>query len=240
MDIKFQLFGSISSQDYDVLVFIDKIPSIRASGALCKLYDFKLATFFKEQGLEEKPVNTNLAVVKDGNIIAVFKGTPDEVNNSAYSTYMNFKQYCPPMVHSKVARNSDHKLLRSIRIILSLLSRTEHRSVVKLALINKLFEGQVKALESISFPISTGAKKQSNIDIYKTIAFQIGQTLALFNNVECYSKEEIKTEYPLLSPFLDRDVENYNFSNLEAARCQFLMLCKNHLERLSKATEFDF
>jgi hypothetical protein len=33
---KFQIFGSKSSQDYDVMVFVDEIPSIEDAKLLCE------------------------------------------------------------------------------------------------------------------------------------------------------------------------------------------------------------
>ena len=61
IDRKFQIFGSENSTDYDVMVFVDEILDVESSHILCKEYDTKLA-----ETLNDKPLNSNLAVVKDG------------------------------------------------------------------------------------------------------------------------------------------------------------------------------
>jgi len=83
----FQIFGSKSSQDYDVIVFVDKIPQTEDAKNLCKKWNKKLYMTFVNNGMKIKTLNTNLAVLENGIIIAVFKGTSDEVNNSCYLTY---------------------------------------------------------------------------------------------------------------------------------------------------------
>ena len=55
----------------------------------------------------------------------------------------------------------------------------------------------------------------------KTYAFQIGQTLALMNGKEYYTKKDIGIEYPELKPFLQRENDS-DISVLETYKNKFL------------------
>jgi hypothetical protein len=217
MNYKFQIFGSESSLDLDVLVFVDSIPSIQESHILCGEYDKELKEYFKT----DKEVNTNLAVLKNGNITDVFKGTIGEVNNSLYYTYEFHKQYYPNMIESLMKRNVQLKVSRVLRMILTLLSRTEHRILIKKAL-RSGDSLKIKTLYNIDLTTIPNINKNiSDVDYRKTIAVQLGQVLGLLNGKEFYTKESISEEYVKLKPFLDRDVE-YDMSILEKYKTEFL------------------
>ena len=82
-NIIFQIFGSENSLDYDIIVFVDSISSNKQiSHDLITEYEYKLKhILFVENIYPIKPLNANLAVLKDGIIIDSFKGSSDEVNN---------------------------------------------------------------------------------------------------------------------------------------------------------------
>jgi len=214
---KFQIFGSKSSQDYDVMVFVSSIPeSKEESKDQCEKYNKLLSEYFAENGLISKELNCNLGVLQNGVVVSVFKGTPDEVNNSMYLTYGNFKQFYPNQIERLISRDYDLKILRCFRIILSFLSRSEYRVKVKLALRSDL-KTKIETLKSIDFtsPIETGNKNINKYDFYKALAFQVGQTLAFEDNLELYTKEDIYERYPELEGFLKRDNLNYDYSGLQ-------------------------
>lgn len=48
-------------------------------------------------------------------------------------------------------------------------------------------------------------KNMSGADILKVIAFQVGQILGLFDNIELYTKADIAETYAELRPFLYRN-----------------------------------
>lgn len=201
----FQIFGSQTSRDYDVLVFVDQLGTIVQNKAVVKEWEAKLKLKFSD-----KPLNVNLGVLQDGKLIKVFKGTVDEVNNSLLDTYSLHTQEYPQQITERVERDVDLKVLRGLRIVLSLVSRTTYREAVKKAL-----QGDVtlkyETLKSIDFSkiddLGSG-KNMSFPDYYKTISFQLGQMMGLITGVEHYTKESIAKAYPELADMLDRKSGN--------------------------------
>jgi len=75
IDVKFQIFGSENSLDYDVMVFVNEIPKIvDDSHTLCKFYNTELSKI-----LTDKELNCNLAIIENGYVVKVFKGIIEEV-----------------------------------------------------------------------------------------------------------------------------------------------------------------
>ena len=210
----FQIFGSESSQDYDVMVFVNKIPDIFNATSLCEKNNEELRILFKDQKLPPKKLNSNLAVIDNDIIVKVHKGTVDEVNNSLIDTYSLHHQFFPLQITKRVERDVELKVLRTARVILSFLSRTEHREMIKLAL-KKDFDFKIETLSNIDISkISDfGQKNLSVIDIYKTIAFQLGQALGLLYGKELYTKEAIVNNYPFLSDYIFRKETDLNIIN---------------------------
>lgn len=225
---KFQIIGSKSSQDYDVMVFVDKIPSIEDAKLLCEKFNKSLYMKFVDAGMEIKKLNCNLAVLKDGVITMVHKGTLDEVNNSLYLTYDFHNQFYPNQITKLVERDVDIKIMRSARFMLMYLSRSEHRFEVKRALKSN-FVKKIKTLEQIDLSNITelGEKSVDWLDYLKSMSFQIGQSLALLNGKELYSKEDIASYFPNLEDMLYRKGED--LAILEDMKNEFVRKCKIHL-----------
>ncbi len=204
--MKFQLFGSITSQDYDIMVFVDTIPIVKEASILCDTYGNEIAIILKDAGLPDKKINVNIAILNSGVITDVHKGTADEVNNSMFLTYKNHPQFLPNQIVRMVDRDVDLKIIRSARIILSFISRTQYREIVKKALQGNFID-KLEALEQIDFTKITdlGTKNTEKQDVYKTIGFQLGQALGLFIGSELYSKESICQIYTELKPFIMRE-----------------------------------
>ncbi len=181
----YQVFGSPTSQDYDIIVFVDNIPSIQACKILCTNFEKPLQLIFRD-----KPLNINIAIAQNGVIIDCFKGIKDELNNSLLHTYAFHEQHFPNHIHHQVERDVTAKILRAFRIITSHLSRTPYRKAIKAALKGDLND-KIEVLQTIDWLTLIAFEKGNPTDIYKSIAFQIGQTLALIHGVECFSKQAI-------------------------------------------------
>ena len=69
----YQVFGSPTSQDYDIIVFVEDIPSIQECKVLCANFEKPLRLIF-----EDKPLNVNIAIAQNGVITDCFKGIKDE------------------------------------------------------------------------------------------------------------------------------------------------------------------
>ena len=96
------------------------------------------------------------------------------------------------------------KLIRCSRTITSYFTRTHLRTEAKFALKSDL-KSKINFLATINFnDFSDYGKHGKTSEVYKSIAFQLGQTLALLNNNELYTKEGIATHYPMLEKYLKR------------------------------------
>ena len=193
----YQIFGSPSSLDVDIVFFINEIPTTKAASELCKMYSSQLNY--------NREVNANLAVLGQmGNLIDVFKGTTDELNNALFYTYHHHKQHFPQQIRKLLTRDIHLKILRCARVILSFLSRTTIRTEVKVALKGNLVD-KVSILKNINLADFQELGKHGGlVAFYKTAAFQLGQTLALAQGQELYTKEAISHQFPQLSAYLMR------------------------------------
>ena len=197
--IEYNIFGSKSSNDYDLAVRVNSIPIIAEPHELCKHYNSHFSKI-----LTGKKINSNLVVVENGILVNCFKGTVDELNNAILDTYDLHSQDYPCFIKKRLERALELKIVRCLRGFLSMYSRTELRTEIKSALRGNVRE-QIEVLKKIDLlnTIPKG-KKESLGDIYKMFAFQIGQTFGLMNGKELYTIEQIVEDYPNLEHFLFR------------------------------------
>jgi hypothetical protein len=196
----FQIFGSPSSVDLDVVVFVAGVGTIHESSQQCKHF----STALQSKTNTAKTINVNLAVVEGGVISDVFKGTFDELNNALYHTYLNHEQFHPQLVTRLLERDLDMKIVRSVRKLVSCFTRTHLRPKAKQALKEGLVE-RISFLKTIVFSdIESYGKYGAAPEVHKLIAFTIAQTQALLAGVELYSKEEAGQRYPNLKIYLIR------------------------------------
>ena len=221
---KIQIFGSETSTDYDIMFFVDSIGTIQESHELIEKIDKELSTIYKD-----KPVNSNICVLKDGIVVDVFKGTIDEVNNAMFLTYDFHEQKFPNQITKLVERDTELKILRTARVLLSFLSRTEHRKEVKRALKSDLIQ-KLDVLLNIDLSEVTdlGSRNVKWKDYLKTMTFQLGQTLGLIYGIELYTKKDISAYYPELSDMLNRTGEDLQI--LEKFKEKFILKV-DHLYR---------
>lgn len=236
MKNKFYIFGSENSTDYDVLVEVDEIPAIEVAHEMCKVFNQEISEI-----LPDKPINSNLAVIKDSKVVEVFKGTPDELNNVLYYTYDNHKQYHSNPIERPVIRDIDEKILRVSRFIITFFSRTDIRKEVKSALRGDLKQklNTLKMIDFITMQDFSG-KKESKQDIYKVIAFQFGQVFSLVDGHEkdSYTKNGILKNYPDLSNMINRDVLRISdFRTLNSYLHEFIELVEDKIQKGIKLNE---
>lgn len=195
----YQIFGSATSLDLDICFFVDTLASISENNKV-------LNQIIETTELpRNKKINGNLGIISEGILIDCFKGTPDELNNALLTTYGLHKQAYKNHIVTTVKRNIDLKLIRCARTLVSYFTRTELRIFSKRAL-QEDFKEQIDFLKQIRLvEYSDFGKHGTPIEIYKSIAFQLGQTLALFDNNEVYTKESIAEVYPTLTSYLYRE-----------------------------------
>jgi len=222
---KFYFFGSEDSSDTDVLIEVDKINKPHEDIAF--INKLKL-----DYNLDW---DINLIIIKDGEIVDTMsrKGSPDSVNNSLFYTYEFHKQNqkYPNPINQRVKRNILLAVFRCIRNILSFCSHTSYRKMIKKKLTkeyynssNLLFHDFVCILKNIDFTtIETFNKKKSDKDIWKKLAFFLGQTLSLIeDNTEIYTKNQFIAKYPKLIPIIQRDMHVCQKEELNILKNKFV------------------
>ena len=201
----YYFYGSHDSQDTDVLISIpqEDMPT----------YQEDRKRFVKKLEEEyELSWNVNLVVIKDGIVVDTIypKTWIDSVNNSLFNTYKlhNNKQLFPLPIKNEVKRNKLLAIYKTLRTVLSMLSRTHYRTTVKPILKGiHHFNLKLEALQKIDFT-TVDIFNQDNVkdeDIWKIIAFYIGQNKSLIkDNIEIYTKTDLCKHHPELSDFVYR------------------------------------
>jgi hypothetical protein len=215
----FHVFGSPSSVDCDIVVFISTLPTLEEGKTLAAQLVPELAA----QLDTDKKLNLNFAVLDEGVITETLKGLPDETNNATLATYGFHPQPHPLTITRPVPRDLDSKRQRAARIVLSLYSRTPQREAVKRALSGD-FAAKCTMLEALdlSEPVDFG-KNGAPEDIAKSIAFQLGQAVALSEGTELYTKEALAAHFPELAPALRREpLTTTDWQALEQLKRRFL------------------
>jgi len=208
MENDYQIFGSKSSKDIDVMVFVDFLSTIDENHKFIK----ECNEYFKEKFDTIKELNCNLGILKEGMLVDVFKGTFDECNNSLFFTYplhsLNYRQHIERVYDRGSSSEFYHiKMKRVARFLLSFFSREpELRVEIKEALFGD-FNKRLEVLKKIDFLKyrEFPKKKELHEDIYKTVAFQFGQIFGISNGVNVYTKEDAASFDERLSKFLFRE-----------------------------------
>lgn len=213
------IHGSEDSTDIDVHYVVNELPSLSE----CKI--------FCSQNKDRE--NRNLIVIDNGVVIDCYKGTIDEVNNGLLHTYHMHNQSDPLLINTQLKRNKVLKYVRGVRTILSHLSRSMYRIEIKHALTSCDWQERLEVLNTINLTNITYDNLNNNMskyDILKVIAFQVGQMLALYDNVELYTKKEISEYFPKLEIFLYR--REPTITNLNTLT-QYLQILYNKLNVLN-------
>lgn len=195
-----QIYGSGNSVDVDILYVVDKLPeTIKECKDFCNEY-------------KNENENLNIGVITNGVLSECFKGTTDELNNSIYHTYNLHRQDDRLMIERTVERDVFLKIIRAVRSILSHFSRSQLRTTIKNAL-KSSWEDRMVALRDIanedSFDFDSLNNNMTKYDILKLVAFQIGQTKALIDGNELYTKDEVSNKYPQLKSYMERTDDSW-------------------------------
>lgn len=219
---QYTIFGSDDSSDVDVMFYLSELPEMQ----ICR----KIATEAESLISSDKEIDVNLCCVKDGLVVDCLKGTIDEVNNMIYYTHQLHEQKYESPIVKLYDRNVEKKTARALRGILSFISRTQYRDIVKPAL-RGTAKDKIDALKKINLEYITdlGKDKLAIQDFYKLFVFQIGQAIPLIlSRKELYTKKDIVTEFPMLEPYLYRMLDV--FPDMDMYKTYFLDTIVNHLD----------
>eukprot|EP01125_Pyxidicula_operculata_P005942 TRINITY_DN2076_c1_g1_i1.p1 TRINITY_DN2076_c1_g1~~TRINITY_DN2076_c1_g1_i1.p1 ORF type:complete len:505 (+),score=86.98 TRINITY_DN2076_c1_g1_i1:315-1829(+) len=148
-----------------------------------------------------------------GVITEALKGYSDECNNALYHTYNLHQQSFPLLVKCKVTRMITFKAANTIRKVLGAVADYhEYRMECKTILKNKNFTDYFNFLND-KLNIEVCGSSLSD-DALKTIAFQLSQTLLLFEGIESYTKSESSKHHPELTSFLYRRRQEHDYHQL--------------------------
>lgn len=188
------IHGSENSLDRDAYIVIPSPLTQKEAKVICDA---------------RKDINANLLVITDGKVTWSYKGTIDECNNSILATYHLHEQEYPNPITEKADRDYGLKMLRTIRGLLSYVSRTPMRAEVKKALVSDDLDYKMEVLKSVDLNNITDFEKSPIIETYKFFAFQLGQTLSLLeDNEELFTKNSVAKKYPELATYLAREEAN--------------------------------
>jgi hypothetical protein len=240
MDLKYQIYGSKSSQDLDIMVFVDKLGSINENKITIEQLKIQFSKIYPSIDCD-----VHIAQIFDGQVIDVSHGTYDEVNNSLYYTYSNFKQPYENFITKPYDRLQDQfinvKSLRIARFILSFFSREpELRTIIKSALRGDLTE-RLDVLKLIDFTKYTEfpKKKEKKEDIYKVCAFQFAQFFALIANKEVYTKEDAIIIFSPVADFINRKDVTDKLHVLNNILELFVFICEERLKQNKYTTLYE-
>ena len=210
----YNIYGSQLSQDLDVMYdVLTPLTNAEAKEYLSKGCQITFPLFGKEP-------DENICTISDGLVSWCYKGSKDEVNNMLYHTYDLHPQNYLRMVRKPVDRNVPLKAFRCVRIVLSMLSRTVHREEVKAALKSKDALERIDTLSGMSIHIIEKLGNK-NFDIKyfrRKAAFQLGQTVALLEGKEIYTKIDMCRYFNDYSLFLD-GIDNGSLAKLKRKFC---------------------
>lgn len=178
--IKFYTHGSEDSLDVDIYFDIHHL----------KNFSFEQKKVLCKQLSDEHQANGNLICIEDGQVVDVFKGTIDEVNNSLLDTYCLHQQKFPNPIHVRKERDVVLKWVRVIRGILSHCSRTKYRVLVKKAINSNSINDRLAAISQIDFTQIDDFVKNPKSEVYKFVVFQMAQYIGLLEGIEVFTKSD--------------------------------------------------
>jgi predicted nucleotidyltransferase len=225
---QYTIFGSDDSSDVDVMFYLSEMPELQ----ICR----QIATEAESLIISDKEIDVNLCVVKDGLVVDCMKGTIDEVNNMIYYTNKLHEQKYESPITKLHARDIEKKTARALRGILSFISRSQYRDIVKPALRGSASD-KIEALRQIKLETITDLGKDKLViqDFYKLFVFQLGQAIPLIkDNVELYTKKDIANEFPMFEPYLYRMLDTFPIIDVYKTYFLDIIKCKLDVTKISE------
>lgn len=199
------IHGSADSRDRDVVYIVDELPPQRECQLFCSA---------------DPAENRNLCVVRDGVVAACYKGFVDELNNSLLATCPLHAQDGALPITRAVPRDALLKRLSVLRKLVMELRHTNYGGAARRALKDGYARRLRLAREADLTALAWELPEEGRLERVKSMAFQLGQAIALDDGVEVYTKQAIAAHLPALGPYLRR--EPCAMDALEAAKAEFI------------------
>eukprot|EP01127_Copromyxa_protea_P022022 TRINITY_DN772_c0_g1_i3.p1 TRINITY_DN772_c0_g1~~TRINITY_DN772_c0_g1_i3.p1 ORF type:complete len:176 (+),score=7.23 TRINITY_DN772_c0_g1_i3:330-857(+) len=156
------------------------------------------------------------------------KGPCDEVNNELFTNFSLHPQQFPCPVTRKVTRCLPTRVAVCLRSILIRVRKIEDiRPLIVSALQSFDLNLRRKVIQNLSF---SSLVSHLDVDDWKFIAFHLGQTVALIQGRELFSKKSLSEYLPSLKPFLYREYQQFTRDNvrpLESIKEEFVRLVEH-------------
>lgn len=207
IDIKmpYYRFGSKDSRDIDILIDHFDCKGEESDKDLIE----SLKKLHPE--IEKEKWQINIIKIEDAFVIKSIpsKGSADSVNNSLFETYHLHKQNHPFPLKGLVERCRILALVKCLRAVLTSFAKysapTYYETTIRPIIKSKLFKDWIDLLDKIDFnelQFDNDVIKKNQL---KSLAFHIGQTISLINNIEIYTKQELVYWHPELSNLIKRE-----------------------------------
>lgn len=193
----YYFYGSEDSTDKDVIISIPK-------NIMPLIHEDKKRLVHK---IKQPDWNATLVVIENGVIVDTIypKAWCDSLNNSVFNTYKFHKQDFPNPIVRDLKRNKLLAVYKTLRTCLSMLTRTEYRSILKPTTYD--ISKKIELCDKVKFSIITSFNQDNtkDINVWKTLAFYIGQNIALIeDDIEIYTKSDLAYNFPNLEDFIYR------------------------------------
>ena len=199
----YYIYGSSDSTDTDVIIVVPK-NEMPLTQEQRKNFVLDLKNKY------ELGWNATLAVIENGIMIDTIytKSWIDSLNNALLKTYHLHPQVHPLLIKHTIKRNKVLAIYKAVRTVLTMLTRTEYRTAIRPILKGiHNFNLKLEAVLKVDFCTieSFNQKNTLDTDIWKIIAFYVGQNIALIrDNEEIYTKADLIAKFPDLTPFVYR------------------------------------
>ncbi|KAL0485330.1 hypothetical protein AKO1_002927 [Acrasis kona] len=186
--IPFFRHGSHNSVDVDLLYLFDHIPPPKEAQNFI---------FVGERLGEDR----NIFTIKDGVVNFCQVGIVDSMNNALLQTYPLHKQLFPLPIIQAVKRAVPMKINETIKNTLVKIRNADNlRDIIVPAIKSYDFEIRRQVFGGVDFAGTT-----LDLDTIKNITFRLGQTLALIQGHECFTKDDVIKLFPDMKPLIYRE-----------------------------------
>ncbi|MEG1592234.1 hypothetical protein [Chryseobacterium sp.] len=204
IDIGFSyyFFGSDDSLDVDVMIDHPAASSLESDSQIIKI--------LKEDFPEIDAWNINIIRIDEGQVIHSIpnKGSADSANNSLFLTYKNHSQAYEFPLKKMVERVIPISCVRCVIATLMWFKgnnlNDQYLQNIRPAILSGNWSEYLKQFLALDFSKVFTYDDTINKNILKSLAFNIGQNIALIQGEEFYTKKSLTIRFPELFPLLYR------------------------------------
>lgn len=210
-------YGSGNSTDVDLFFLLKDVKDTSFTNKIEQFFEQMVNDAVGDE--ERKKIDITFITVKQGEVNWSNKGNEAEINNAIYHTFglhtfnydLGSTSYRESPVLCEVQSDVGIKAIKTIRALLTIISRTTHKRMSKMSVFNKSLTARIENLQTaldeqgIFMAIDdTLGKNQSDSELLKDVAFSFIQLDALLDGKPVpYTKNAIfNTEHQEMLPLI--------------------------------------